>query len=92
VCVCVCVCLCLCVCACVPVCVCVLISCDEDQQLFKGIFVRHLSRMAASDSSIAAAAQQFIVRNARDVLLMPPCLLGLFSMSWGGAQDCNVTR
>jgi len=62
-------------------------SCDGDQQLFKGIFVRHQHAMAAalgSGDADADAVLAFIAANARSLLETAACAGGGYGLSWLG--------
>ena len=48
-------------------------GCDGDQLLFKGIFVRHLARMAGLDASISPNATAFLVANAASLIQNGGC-------------------
>ena len=66
-------------------------SCDGDQQLFKGIFVRHLARAAAAPAApapLAASAGPFIAANARSMLANAACAGGGYGLDWAGR--CTV--
>lgn len=66
--------------------------CDGDQQIFKGVFVRHLQRAVTMDVPVAPAAAAFVVANARSLLASAACGNGYFSTGWAGpCVDANAT-
>lgn len=67
-------------------------GCDGDQQIFKGVFIRHLSRFAALEPGVAPAAAAFIVTNARSLLANASCGNGYFGTDWAaGCVDSRAT-
>lgn len=58
-------------------------TCDGDQQLFKGIFIRHLHA-----ARLGAAAGAFIADNAASLLAHAACSGGGYGLDWAG--PCSV--
>jgi predicted alpha-1,6-mannanase (GH76 family) len=72
--------------------------CDADQQIFKGMFVKHLSYVLFEDAAapaprlapeFVAAASAFLAVNARSLLAADACGDGGFGLRWDGSA-CDV--
>jgi predicted alpha-1,6-mannanase (GH76 family) len=57
-------------------------ACDGDQQLFKGIFVRHLLAAAAGGLANASGARAFVAANAASLLARAACAGGGYGLDW----------
>lgn len=60
-------------------------SCDGDQHLFKGIWVRHAAALAAVDAAFAPTVHSFVLANARSLIANAACPGGGFGFSWSSA-------
>jgi hypothetical protein len=62
-------------------------KCDGDQNIFKGVFVRHLSAMLQLGTASPALAEQsaaFLAANAASVLVNSSCGQGDYGLLWQG--------
>jgi predicted alpha-1,6-mannanase (GH76 family) len=65
-------------------------TCDGDQKLFKGIFVRHLSHLLhyVTDTVQIEKYTSFLQQNAMSLLSANPCELdGLFGLVWNNESS-----
>jgi predicted alpha-1,6-mannanase (GH76 family) len=60
-------------------------GCDGDQHIFKGVFVRHLAKMAAIDTAFAPEAGAFLAANAAAAVANASCSgSNVFGLDWRG--------
>lgn len=64
-------------------------SCDGDQDIFKGVFMRHLGYLTSFNTTIAPSAHAYILSNAASVLSSDACPGGGYGLLWQG--PCNAT-
>ncbi|CAF4871566.1 unnamed protein product [Rotaria sp. Silwood1] len=72
-------------------------NCNDDQQLFKGIFVRHLAYLIPylTDAAHIQRYRSFLQQNAESVWTSKRCELdGLYSLIWSNqsANSCDSSR
>ena len=64
-------------------------NCDNDQHIFKGIFIRHLSKLIqyTNDQTFITKANNFIVNNALSMLTLDSCsTASMYGLHWEGPQ------
>lgn len=69
-------------------------SCDGDQHIFKGVFVRHLSAMLQTGLTSPALLEQanaFLVANADSLLANSSCGQESFGLLWEGPCGLQVS-
>lgn len=70
-------------------------GCDGDQQIFKGVFVRHLSGLLQSGTAgpaLVAQARAFLAANAASLLANASCAAGGgYGLLWEGPCGANVS-
>ena len=69
-------------------------GCDGDQDIFKGVFARHLSAMlqtGTTSPALQAQAASFLTANAASVLSNSSCETGGYGLLWQGPCGENVT-
>lgn len=70
-------------------------GCDGDQQIFKGVFVRHLSALlqsGAAGPALTAQARAFLAANAASLLANASCAQGGgYGLLWQGPCGANVS-
>jgi len=59
-------------------------SCDGDQHIFKGVWVRHAVYLSNVQESVRALASPFLDANARSLLANATCTTGGYGDSWQG--------
>ena len=59
-------------------------SCDNDQHIFKGVFVRHAAYLAAAQPAARALVATFLGAQAQSLLANASCATGGFGNLWQG--------
>jgi len=66
-------------------------QCDGDQNLFKGIFMRHLGYWGSMDSRVGTLFGQFVKNNADSILKVDLCTNQYYGLLWEGPTvACNT--
>ena len=64
-------------------------GCNHDQQIFKGVFARHLAAFLPlmQDAAVVARARSFLATNADSMLATDSCSNGGYGLSWSGPES-----
>eukprot|EP01036_Dinobryon_divergens_P030353 gene30353-39583_t len=64
-------------------------GCNHDQQIFKGVFARHLGAFLPlmNDPAVIARARSFLATNADSMLVKDSCSNGGYGLYWNGPES-----